>query len=1123
MSNNYFRFNQTGVSKSLQFGKTAGKISHNQGNEFIFSNPSVPVDTSINHETLILNFSKKLASAPENTIASVGYVNSLVQGMKSKGSAHFATIANVDSTLFNNPNANSLRLDAGSASVFTSIFGATSFAEVQAIAVAPDLLVPANLSGIRVLVKSQTDKTLNGLYDLVYCDKSETLLPGQGHRLMLVRNADMNTVHEAEGAYIYVSDGVNGGTGWVSSISGTESGLVPDNGLPIDGTKNITFTQFHGAGSITTAINGGLGLVNGLISIKPSNLLPFNAGGTAVLPENFSTFIFGNNADSTPQRITLKQLMSDTFNYDRSSLGPTVATANKGHIKVEDNALTAYIHTNPFMSVKALNAGGVTNASVVMTSKVDLSSIGRDFVIMGEESTGARRGGNIHLKPGVTIPGQMPGIVIVEGPGLCIPRVRSTDGAILSGIDQTGNIRIIKDEAKNKDTLQVFNGTEWTYVNGTSNAFQNEDLSAIGTATGTSATNDVGISLKVSRGKNASSVAVAPKSQVTIVPGKMDIYSDTTITNGVEDLSSPDKGELNLGAHNNVNVGGYNVSISSSLGKVKVLENTKTTDHQYETTSGVLKLESANYEGDRGGSPETVSAETGEIIIRSGYISDVLGNKANGYNYKTGDVTIATGEFGDGTDYTGMTTGSIYMRTGYTSDHGNSGDINIFTGGVLSADKQGDVNIGVGYNDDSISTGKVNIGSHNVKSVSSVDIRGTRNVDIMASSYGIYTQAPVHEKVVTVGYGLETDTTVPVNTAKLVQTPTINLRGKKFVFESSKVALSANVVSSLVGTSFDITKVESVNINKVKNINLSTDALFGSDRSIVLSTGNDEIGINKDFAYLKNTVSQSAVMTSIAGASIYSPTGGHFGVTTVEATMSNNSSGILLKVDGAGIKVIQKVASDLSFAGKFVIEDAGVAKGKYATFLEDLEIASRIAATQPERDAAKKDWNQSVPTVEYINNAVSSGIIGGRGSFIINSDVGGTDTTDGVRQWTLPLAVGFNVTKVTIDVPVTRLATELASSMMADVVDQTNHAGHLITDITFVISLSNPAGTVNRVLVPSDGFDFATKQRYVYDMEEDFIINDETVLNLTMSCTNPTEIIKMASGVKFKITIDTTK
>jgi len=147
--------------------------------------------------------------------ANKGYVDSVAQGLDTKASVIAATTT--DGTL------------------------ATAFANGQVI----DGVTLT--TGDRILIKNQTDQTVNGIYT-VNASGAPT------------RSADMNAGSEFPSAYVFVEQGtVNADTGWVCT-----------NNAPVTlGTTNITWTQFSGAGTYTA--NNGVVLNGSVFSFAPES------------------------------------------------------------------------------------------------------------------------------------------------------------------------------------------------------------------------------------------------------------------------------------------------------------------------------------------------------------------------------------------------------------------------------------------------------------------------------------------------------------------------------------------------------------------------------------------------------------------------------------------------------------------------------------------------------------------------------------------------------------------------------------------------------------------------------------------------------------------------------------
>jgi hypothetical protein len=147
--------------------------------------------------------------------ANKGYVDSVAQGLDTKASVVAATTT--DGTL-------ATAFDNGSV-----VDGVTL------------------VTGDRILIKNQTDATVNGIY-VVAASGAPT------------RSADMNDGSEFPSAYVFVEQGtVNADTGWVCT-----------NNAPVTlGVTNITWTQFSGAGTYTA--NNGVVLNGSVFSFAPES------------------------------------------------------------------------------------------------------------------------------------------------------------------------------------------------------------------------------------------------------------------------------------------------------------------------------------------------------------------------------------------------------------------------------------------------------------------------------------------------------------------------------------------------------------------------------------------------------------------------------------------------------------------------------------------------------------------------------------------------------------------------------------------------------------------------------------------------------------------------------------
>jgi len=155
--------------------------------------------------------------------ATKSYVDNAISGLSPKTSVRAATTAN--GTL------------------------STAFANGQTL----DGVVMA--TGDRILLKNQTDATVNGIYT-VNASGAPT------------RATDADTGAELAGAYVLVTEGTaNKGSGWVATF----------DGVPTIGTDNIVWTQFSSAATVTAG-NGISVSGNQVSAVGTSNRITVSGG-----------------------------------------------------------------------------------------------------------------------------------------------------------------------------------------------------------------------------------------------------------------------------------------------------------------------------------------------------------------------------------------------------------------------------------------------------------------------------------------------------------------------------------------------------------------------------------------------------------------------------------------------------------------------------------------------------------------------------------------------------------------------------------------------------------------------------------------------------------------------------
>jgi hypothetical protein len=167
-----------------------------------------------------------LSGAPSSSLhaATKQYVDNTASGIVAKPQVLGATTANLDATYNNGTAGVGATLTHNTNGVFPAGAGG---AEGWAV-------------GKGILVKDQTNKAQNGRYYI--SDMGSPSTP-----YVLTRCGYCDEASEIPGAYIFVQDGTNAGTGWVQTVADATTFTV--------GTDNINVVQFSGSGTITAGTN----------------------------------------------------------------------------------------------------------------------------------------------------------------------------------------------------------------------------------------------------------------------------------------------------------------------------------------------------------------------------------------------------------------------------------------------------------------------------------------------------------------------------------------------------------------------------------------------------------------------------------------------------------------------------------------------------------------------------------------------------------------------------------------------------------------------------------------------------------------------------------------------------
>jgi hypothetical protein len=171
--------------------------------------------------------------------ANKAYVDEVAQGIIAKPSVRAATTTNLAANYSNGTDGVGATLTADSNRAFGTLDGVTSWA--------------VTTPPMGVLVKNQTDPAHNGRYNLTTLGSGST--PWVLTKCGLCDEAD-----EIPGAYVFVAEGTQAGTGWIQTVADPDTFVV--------GTDDILIVQFSGAGTFTAGT--GLTLTGSAFSVNAS-------------------------------------------------------------------------------------------------------------------------------------------------------------------------------------------------------------------------------------------------------------------------------------------------------------------------------------------------------------------------------------------------------------------------------------------------------------------------------------------------------------------------------------------------------------------------------------------------------------------------------------------------------------------------------------------------------------------------------------------------------------------------------------------------------------------------------------------------------------------------------------
>ena len=128
MSNMIYKYNQSGVAKSIQLGKRGGQVTWDTDNErFQFTNSAGTNPVLVSPLTPAEYESSTTTKIEDNSLVTAGYVKSLVQGMRTKRAVQTATTTEVEDKNYFNPDASPIMWDDANKSITTAILSATAY------------------------------------------------------------------------------------------------------------------------------------------------------------------------------------------------------------------------------------------------------------------------------------------------------------------------------------------------------------------------------------------------------------------------------------------------------------------------------------------------------------------------------------------------------------------------------------------------------------------------------------------------------------------------------------------------------------------------------------------------------------------------------------------------------------------------------------------------------------------------------------------------------------------------------------------------------------------------------------------------------------------------------------
>jgi hypothetical protein len=292
--------------------------------------------------------------------ATKAYVDTFSQGLDPKESCHLATEVNLAATY-----------TSGNQRLTGTVNGGLTVDSVPVVA------------GDRILVRSQTTATQNGIY--VVTQAGDAYTP-----FILTRAADFNTSAKASpGSFVFIENGsVYADTGWVMSS---------DAVVTLD-TSNINWVQFSGAGSYsagrglvqvgsqfhfaqsTAYAVGDIFYASGASSITPLAAAATNnaliSNGAGVAPS------WGKISTATLAQIAGLSILGNTAN-STANVDQITGTANQVlRVNAAGNALG-------FGSINLANAAAVTGILPIDNGGTGLNAVGAQYTVLSSNGSAA--------------------------------------------------------------------------------------------------------------------------------------------------------------------------------------------------------------------------------------------------------------------------------------------------------------------------------------------------------------------------------------------------------------------------------------------------------------------------------------------------------------------------------------------------------------------------------------------------------------------------------------------------------------------------------------------------------------------------------------------------------------